>query len=187
MIFAFTLFQLNLISVSALEFNINTIKTNNKIIYTIDNGKSLDYSWSFNKNVYRDNINFSLKINTNGDDYSYLYNSVQAKQLSFDYHGKLPSEATIKIKVDDKFKDDEKLYLYYYNDEAKKLEYIDKGLTVKNGYVEFKINHCSDYLLTGSIVKNAINNPESMGMIIIILIGIGIVLVAATLFMNSKK
>jgi hypothetical protein len=108
-------------------------------------------------------------------------------RLKFLIYGKLPSEATIKIKVDDKFKDDEKLYLYYYNDETKKLEYIDKGLTVKNGYVEFKINHCSDYLLTGSIVKNAIDNPESMGMIIIVLIGIGIVLVAATLFMNSKK
>ena len=99
----------------------------------------------------------------------------------------LPTTATIKVAVDNNYSDGDKLYLYYYNENSKKLEFIDNNLVVRNGYVSFEIKHCSDYVLTGSIVKTALNNPKSMTIVIVILVIIGVAMVAGTLFLNNKK
>lgn len=177
--------------VYALDVNTYKTVTNRNIIYVVENNGSFSYSWQFDKELYKDNVDFSLNILDNSPS---LYNistkidtSIERKYLFFEHHGVLPTTALMKVKVSDKFKDGDQLYLYYYNDQTDKLEYIDRHLTVKNGFVEFKIEHCSDYILTGSIVKKAIDNPQSMGIFIITLIVLGVVLVAATLFMNSKK
>jgi hypothetical protein len=176
---------------NAIELNTYKTITNRNIIYVVEENNHFAYSWGFDKEYYKDGITFSLGIQNTSPLYKIIdksiYDNIERQYVSFDYHGVLPSEASIKLKADDKFEDGEKLYLYYFNDETNRLEYIDDHLIVKNGFVEFKIKHCSDYILTGSIVKTAIGNPESMGMIIIVLIILGVVLVAATLFMNNKK
>ena len=74
------------------------------------------------------------------------------------------------------------LYLYYYNEETKKVEFVEKNIKVKDGYAEFVINHCSEYFLTGAVVNDAVNNPKSLNYVIVGLAGLVIALVGYTLF-----
>ena len=60
------------------------------------------------------------------------------------------------------------------------IEYITRDGEVKNGYVEFQIEHCSDYFLTAAIVNDAVNNPKSVNFIIIGLIVVVFILIAVT-------
>ena len=106
--------------------------------------------------------------------------------VSFEHHGKLPTKAKVKIDVSDKYTNGSMLYLYYLNEEERQVEYIDKGLSVINGKVEFEIEHCSNYFLTASIVQDAVNNPKNVNLIIIVMVVVIIVLIGATLFQNKK-
>ena len=106
--------------------------------------------------------------------------------ISFDYHGALPLKSTVRINVSNKFKNGDSLYLYYYNPDNDGIEYIAHNVDVKNGYVEFQIEHCSDYFLTAAVVNDAVNNPESVNYIIIGLIVIVFILVAITLIQSKK-
>ncbi len=178
--------------------NITKTETTDSVIYeVIDNQKGLTYSWTFEKN---DAINKSLKekmeidVNLNLNVLTELKDSILDEKVtnkdklivSFEHHGKLPSKAKIKLNVNGKYKNGEKLFLYYYNEEAGQIEFVDDNLIVKNGKVEFEIDHCSNYLLTGSIVQDAVNNPKNINLIIIIMVVVIIVLIGATLFQNKK-
>lgn len=162
-----------------------------------DYERNLTYTWSFpktekhNNNIKEDlfiDINLRLSIDAITSTTNEINNKVDQNKLivSFDHHGELPETATVRINVKDKFEDGEKLYLYYYNEETKQIEYIEDGLKVKDGYVEFSIEHCSDYFLTATIVQEAVNNPKNINYIII---GLGVVvllLIAATLKQSKK-
>lgn len=162
-----------------------------------DYERKLTYTWSFPKtekyqnNIKEDlyiDINLRLSIDAITATTNEINNTVDQNKLivSFDHHGQLPETATVRINVKDKFDDGEKLYLYYYNEENKQIEYIDDGLKVKDGYVEFSIDHCSDYFLTATIVQEAVNNPKNINYIIIGLGVIVLILVAATLKQSKK-
>ena len=153
-----------------------------------DYDRGLTYTWQFKKEEENGksvaeniemNVNLRLSIDAITNDTKEINNIVNQKKLiiSFDHIGKLPSEATVRINVSDRFNDGEKLYLYYYNPETRKIEFIQNNLKVEDGYVEFTINHCSDYLLTGAVVNNAVGNPKHVNYVIIGLIGIVIILI----------
>lgn len=162
-----------------------------------DYERDLTYSWKFQKEedqtvsveeslFIEEDLRLSLDAKTK--DTEKINEEVKENKLiiTFDYHGNLPLETTVKINVKNKFKNGEKLYLYYYNPELDQIEYIDHGVEVKNGYVEFQIEHCSDYFLTAAVVNDAVNNPQSVNYIIIALVVIVFVLIAITLFQSKK-
>lgn len=174
------------------------VEGSKEITYVIeDYDKNLTYSWSFNKdenykNALKDgmNLDIDLKLSVLTNEYN---KSIEQKVsnddkliISFNHHGQLPSKATIRLQVNERFKDGKKLYLYYYNPEKDEIEFIDKGLVVKNGYVEFEIEHCSDYLLTASVVQEAVNNPKNINLVIVGMVVVVIVLVGTTLFQSKK-
>lgn len=175
------------------------IEDEKEITYLInDKSNDLSYSWTFkkdseyNKSVKENliiNLDLGLNIDTN-NSVEKIDNIITKKEktvISFTHHGKLPTKATVRINVNDKYKDGEKLYLYYLNEETGNIEFIDKGINVQNGYVEFKIDHCSSYFLTASIVQEAVNNPKNINLVIIIMVVVVISLVAVTLFQSGRK
>lgn len=168
------------------------IVTNDDLIYIIDEANTFQYSWQFKQDQmidYKGELNLKLKFNSPWQErinQKFKNKAIKRKHLHFEHHGDLPTTALIKVKVTDQFLEGDKLYLYYYNENTDTLEYINKDLVVKNGYVTFEINHCSDYILTGSIVREAINNPRGMTIIIIILIITIVIAIGATLFSNRK-
>ena len=163
-----------------------------------DYERDLTYSWQFEKDKSKNiSVEDSLRITEDlrlsldgtGEGASEIEEKVNQKKLiiSFDYHGALPLKTTVKINVSDRFKNGEHLYLYYYNTENDTIEYIMKDVEVKNGYVEFQIEHCSDYFLTAAIVNDAVNNPKSVNFIIIGLIVVVFILIAVTLIQSKNK
>lgn len=171
----------------------------NDITYNVvDYERNLAYSWTFNKDENKSNvplnqtiemdINLRLNIDAITNVTNNINHMVNENKLivSFDYHGDLPTSAKIKINVNNRFKDGDELYLYYYNPELNQIEFIDKDIKVNNGYIEFDIEHCSDYFLTASVVNEAVNNPKSINYIIIILGIIVFILIAITLVQSKK-
>ena len=173
-------------------------ESSNYISYIVeDYERNLTYSWQFEKTNEKNNsvkenlildINLRLSIDSDTDGAKIIEEEVDQKKLivSFDHHGKLPARATVRINVSDRFKDNEKLYLYYYNPEKDQIEFIEKDLKVTDGYVEFTIDHCSDYFLTGAVVNNAVNNPKNINLIIIGLGVIVFILIVANLKQSKK-
>ncbi|MEG1495332.1 MAG: hypothetical protein RR047_00975 [Bacilli bacterium] len=182
---------LNIEGINKEEYNINKEISGNKVIITLNKKESdIAYSWTFDRNKVGPvlNLNFELSLDSPKKDEIDSKSAANKDKtyVSFKHHGSLPSEATIKIYVGNRYQNGQKLYLYYYNENKKQIEYIDNAILVKNGIVEFKIDHCSEYFLTGAIVNDAANNPKSMNIIIIALVGIIVLLVGATVFSTKK-
>lgn len=174
------------------------VTSEKNVTYIIeDYDKNMTYSWTFEnnenyKNSLKDGMDIDIDLKLDvlaGNENEIIDNKVSNEDkliVSFNHHGKLPSTAKIRLQVKDKFKDGKKLYLYYYNPEKDRIEYMDKGLTVKDGYVEFSIDHCSDYLLTASVVQEAVNNPKNINLVIVGMVVVVIVLVGITLLQSRK-
>ncbi len=185
----------NEVLINNTDVEIYKSESSNYIFYIVeDYERALTYSWQFEKTDEKNNpvkenlildINLRLSLDSDTDGANKIEDKVNQKKLivSFDHHGKLPTRATVRINVRDKFKDNEKLYLYYYNPDEDQIEFIEKGLKVSDGYVEFTIDHCSDYFLTGAVVNNAVNNPKNINLIII---GLGVI-VFILIIMNLKQ
>ena len=183
----------------AKAVSIEKTETSDSYYYNVkDTERDLEYSWRFIKeqgqnisvedSLYiEEDLRLSLDAKTK--DTETINQMVDQKKLiiSFDYHGALPLETSVKINVKDRFKEGEKLYLYYYNPESDNIEYITHNVEVQDGYVEFQIAHCSDYFLTAAVVNDAVNNPQSINYIIIGLIVVVFILVAITLFQSKNK
>lgn len=200
-VFIFTLMIISFFfckNVNALSTHITKTETNDYYLYdVVDNERNLTYSWKFlkeeNKNVSVEenmyiNNDLRLSLDASTKDTKRINEKVKNDKLiiTFDYHGMLPLEAKVKIDVSDKFNDGEKLYLYYYNPDSDEVEYMDNDVYVKNGSVEFQIEHCSDYFLTAAVVNDAVNNPQSVNYIIIGLIVVVFILIAITLKQSKK-
>lgn len=192
-------FFLTLEVTNAKAVSIEKTETSNSYYYAVkDTERDLEYSWRFMKEENQDisvedslYIEEDLRLSLDADtlDTRTINQMVEQEKLiiSFDYHGNLPLETSVRINVSDRFKDGENLYLYYYNPESDNIEYIAHNVKVQDGYVEFQIDHCSDYFLTAAVVNDAVNNPQSVNYIIIGLIVIVFILVAITLFQSKNK
>lgn len=178
-----------MINVSASSNLIET-KTKDKIMFIKDDGNEFLYSWSFDKDEYSKNaFSFDLGIEFNSPNRKEINDligeDINKKYLSFDYHGILPSTATIKTSVEELFEEGDKLNLYYYNEEENKIELISSNIKVINGKVSFEIEHCSDYFLTLAKIKDAENNENNGGIIIVGMVIIIVGLIGYTLSRNK--
>lgn len=148
------------------------LSENKNVSVSVVNDKNeLQYGWSFPINDSRvdpakfADLDLSITFNTEKEnEIKALTKQQDALYISFAHHGDLPMPATIKNYVGDKYKDGEKVYLYYYNEENNRVEAIKDaygrmGLIVENGYVTYTITHCSVYFLAEAA-------PEELGVII---------------------
>lgn len=175
-------------SISASDKLIRT-ETKDKVMFIQDKNGEFAYSWSFNKNEFKQNefeFDMGIKFKSPYKDEinSLIDENVKMEYISFNYHGNLPSVATIKVPIK-KFKDGDKLNLYYYDNYSKNIQTIQTNVMVKNGYVSFDIKHCSDYFLTLSIVKEA-SGANNNGIVITGMLIIIVGLIGYTIFKNKK-
>lgn len=184
-----------LISFFLFSFNVeasnNLLRTDtkNEVMFIKDNEGKFLYSWSFEKEEFKkQEFDFDLGIgftSPNKEEIDKLVeHDVKRKYISFNYHGELPTSATIKVPVSDKFKEGEKLILYYYNPDKDVIELIQSNIRVINGNASFEIEHCSDYFLAKAIVKNA-DGTNNSGIIIVGMIVVIVGLIGYTLMRNK--
>lgn len=171
--------------------NLSVEKVDNKdtITYNYKNKKGkLIYSWVFDKKE----ISELEKVNLDMDFESEILSRTvdvedNMKILSFDHEGLLPNNTHVKVYVGDKYYKQDKVNMYYYDDDIELLRYEDSYVVDNNGYVEIDLKHCSDYLLTGSIIQDAANNPANMSFVLFVLLAIIVLLVGVSIFSSNKK
>lgn len=126
------------------------------------------YSWTFDKTnkeetkdsiLIEDQIDFTIDTDVINPLINKLVSTEDKLVVSFTHHGNLPSDSIIGLNVSNDFDNGEKLYLYYFNENKNALEFIDNNITVKEGKLDFKIEHCSDYILSKEKIASAENNP----------------------------
>jgi hypothetical protein len=127
----------------------------------------LQYSWTFsNKAMNNTDMNIDLTITFDDkkkEEISELTGREDAMYISFAHHGELPGPATIKTYVGDKYKNGDVVYLYYFSEEEQKILMVgNKPLTVKGGYVEYTITHCSTYFLMEEKLVNVEKDKTSL-------------------------
>jgi len=137
---------------------LETIKNSNKnyIINGYSNNK-IKYTWSINSSNIGNIDSIETFINFTTDkkeDISKLTNYSDSIYLNFAHEGDLPKDTKIKIYVGDKYQNDSIVNIYYYNEKENKMEPIKLELKVVDGYVEFEIEHCSDYIITRANLNN---------------------------------
>ena len=176
----------DIIGINETDYNITKTITDDEVIIKLtEKATGLSYSWSFDKDKIDNKISLDFNIDfesTKKEEIDNISGDMDKIYLSFNHHGTLPSNAKIKVNVSSKFKDGDKLYLYYYNETTGNAEFVENNIEVIDGYAEFEINHCSEYFLTGAIVNDATNNPKNLNHIIIGLVVVVLGLMAYTMF-----
>lgn len=132
--------------------------------YSNDEERNILYMWTFDGSKIEGtdlNIDLNVKIgeSTNKEKIvSLVANEQKALVLEFGHHGELPKGTQVKVNVNKTFENGKQVSLYYYNDKGE-LEEVAKNLEVKEGYVEFSLEHCSEYVLVEEKEKS--NNAQT--------------------------
>lgn len=166
---------------------IDSIKNSNKIISfdKYDENKLLLYSWLINSKKIKNSNEFNTNINIteNNDKLDKLTNYANGLYISFEHKGELPEGTKVKLFVGNKYKNGDLLNFYYYNEKDNKLELIKKDITVKDGYVEIDMNHCSNYYLT----KAEFNKKNSNPFIAISIVELGLIISMIAFYIIKNK
>lgn len=128
-----------------------------------DEEPTLLYSWIFDGSKMTSSdfdINMDITSGSTSDAVKALIPGEKKNPLSvvFKYHGNLPEGTKVKYNVSETYENGKKLTLYYYNEEAKKVEEVQKGLEVVDGFVTLDLEHCSEYVL---VEENESNNVQT--------------------------
>lgn len=124
-------------------------------------GDNVKYVWTINGNNIKEEFDFDTLVNfesSNEEKINELTNYAQSIYLNYSHSGKLPKNTKFKVYVGDKYKENDVLNLYYYDEKNSNMILKEEELLVKNGFVEFEIEHCSEYVLTQSNLKVKGNN-----------------------------
>lgn len=166
---------------------IDSIKNSNKIISfdKYDENKLLLYSWLINSKKIKNSNEFNTNINIteNNDKIDKLTNYANGLYISFEHKGDLPEGTKVKLFVGNKYKNGDLLNFYYYNEKDNKLELIKKDITVKDGYVEIDMNHCSNYYLTKAEFDKKNSNP----FIAISIVELGLIISMTAFYIIKNK
>lgn len=172
-------------------------KENKTIIYEVLNEyQGLSYSVTIVSNNITstsDSLDYNLSFKSkNKNIIDNLSNNAKSLYLSFSTTEKLPALTKFKIFIGEKFKDEDNLYLYYFNEEENKLELIKSNLKVEDSYVEFELNHFSEYILVDSLINemtktNSFNNTNKIIIISILLVIVVILMIFIVIKSKKRK
>ena len=139
--------------ISADTFKLVDNNSKNLTVGVVDDNNQLQYSWTFAASEIKDttkDVDLTITFDSDRQEkIEKLTGETDSLYINFAYHGNLPGTSTVKLYVGNKYGDNEKVYMYYYDEEEDKVLMVGrKPLTVKDGYVEFSITHCSTYFLS---------------------------------------
>ncbi len=157
-----------------------------------EDGKTLLYMWSFDGSQITDDdlanfedIKLGLTVGTSKSQdkiNKLLLNPDKAVLLGFEHHGKLPKGTTVRVNVQGKYQNGDKVMLYYYNEETGKLEEAAKDIVVEDGMASFPLEHCSEYVLVPQD-----GNPQTSSINLMFYVGASLVAIAGLGYMIISK
>ena len=122
-----------------------------------------------------------------------MSNYASGKILNFAYSGELPKNTIFTIGAGTDFSKEDVLYLYYYNEKENSLTREENTVTVKDDMIEVALSHCSEYLLTRSVltlqepVKQGTSRKDMLMMIAMAVELAVIIILAVTLLRRRKE
>lgn len=156
---------MNELKESGKVLSIGVVDNNNKVnsIVTLDGSKltgdAVDFTLRINVDVKDDTVSRAASIAGISDNVIDI--------IDFKHSGKLPGTFKVAVNVANKFEDGKQLALFYYNSKKGVLENQYQIATVSNGFAEFAIDHCSEYVLVdvsaaeGTITTSALGSPKT--------------------------
>lgn len=147
-----------------------------------DSNDNVLYSWTFSGNDIASPMDLDMTINFPDND---IKGVSDCYYLSFNHDGPLPGKGIISVHMPNKYSDGDTLKLYLYDPETEDFQLLSEDVKVKAGYASFELTHCSDYILTTSLINSneRIKRPNIYMLSALILI----VLLSAYLIAKNKK
>jgi len=167
------------------------IKTSSKTLRFnyFNEDKKLLYSWTINGKQIKDINEFATTIDFTSENSKEIYkvsNYADGLYINFKHNGDLPTGTKIKLYVGDKFENGNIVNVYRYNANEKKLDFVKDNLKVTDGYIEFDLEHCSDYFVTMSVIGNIVKEDSSINIFMILTIISIIVIIGLVTFIFIK-
>ena len=172
--------QLEEIKKSKKKVNLTFVDANKTIVYSI----IIDGAKIKGTKEFSPSINF---VTDNIDDIAEKSNFADGMYLSFKESGQLPQGTLISLFVGDRFKNDHKVNVYHYNKDTKELTSLKKELVVKDGYIEFDIENCSEYFVTRSLINSAHETKSNQINIFIIISIIELIILIVIIILDYLK
>lgn len=146
---------------------------------------NIKYIWSISGKNIKEEFDFDTLVkfeSENADKINELMNYAQSIYLNYSHSGNLPKNTKFKVYVGNEYNENDLLNLYYFDEKSNKMILEQENLVVKNGFVEYEIEHCSEYILTQSKIKNS--NFDYKNIIIIIET---IIIIGGIIYMSLKS
>lgn len=146
---------------------------------------NIKYIWSISGKNIKEEFDFDTLVkfeSENADKINELMNYAQSIYLNYSHSGNLPKNTKFKVYVGNEYNENDLLNLYYFDEKSNKMILEQENLVVKNGFVEYEIEYCSEYILTQSKIKNS--NFDYKNIIIIIET---IVIIGGIIYMSLKS
>lgn len=167
---------------------LNRYDADGKLLYGWTmNGKDMAELKSFQ--AFDPTVTFESK---NADKIEALSNYASGKVLSFAYSGELPKNTIFTIAAGKEFSKEDVLYLYYFDEKENTLTQEGQSVTVKGEEIELTITHCSEYLLTQSVLKapepvKQGNSRKDLLMMIAIAVELAAIIALAVILLRKRQ
>ena len=171
---------------SKKDVSINKYNEDNKILYSFEvSGENLETVSELNTGIRF----YSVKE----DKINQLTNYSEAIFMDFDSNDNFSNGVKIKVYVGDKYKDNQLLNVYQYNEVTNKMDEIETEVQVSNGFAEITVKNPKDTIITraklASSVAGAVTLPkdDKTFKIVAIVEGVAIIGLLALTFLKPKK
>ena len=157
----------------------------------VNENKVVMYSWIVDGNELSKEKEFNTKITFASDNINEIgaaSNYADGKFVNFEHSGELPSATKIKLYVADKFSNGDVVNVYNYDKESKELTSIQTKLEVKDGYITFDIEHCSEYFVTRSTIVGAVVEKKGFNIFLILsIVEFVVIIILLVMFIIKGK
>ena len=182
-------------SISAQD--LQKIKNSKKMVKLnyYDENKVLLYCWIIDGSKLKDTNSLLSTISFETDNKKEilkLSNYADGLFVNLKHSDSLPDGTKLKVYIGNKYTDDDKVNVYYYDKVNNKLVLVGDGLSVNEGFTEFNVKNGLDYFVTMSKISNVSitvlnTNPSNVFIILIIVIFILVVGGIVVFFIMKKK
>lgn len=128
------------------------------LVYSRYNAMSrLESEWTFKPEYVIRALEKLVSINLNVEVSSTTVNRIEGCKIAFAQEGTLPMAADVKVDVSNQFKPGNKIYLYRYNGDKKKLSCVpnNKYFVDKDGFVTLSITSGDEYVLLDKVAAKS--------------------------------
>ena len=157
--------------------NLNYSDDNKKYTLIVDGSKLKDF----------DDLYTGLSLESKyKNKISKLSNYADGIYLSFKQKSSFPSGVSLKLNVKDKFSNNDKVNIYYYDKDSNKLVLYKSGIKVKDGNIQFQLKNNNDLFITMSNIKDVEDKKSNLGLLIFGIIG-GLLVISVIGFILYKR